>query len=248
MSTVQLVTLHGALLDGHMWDALWDALDQATTLERTDLVLPGHSDDQYELSPESTREVLELLLPQLESLAPGPVVLCGHSWGAMVALDLAARYPDRVQGLIVMETSLGTSTTMVERLGTLLARGLLRLVSPATLSRLTVADYGRHSPRTKEYLRLTTGRLGAEKIRSVMNAVFAFDIRGSLASILQPTLILVGERNRRTHAQARQLQEGLRQSTLVTIVRAGHLPMLDNPSQTASVVGDYLRKQFPHEP
>jgi 3-oxoadipate enol-lactonase len=243
MRTLQLVTLHGALLDFHMWDPLWDALDYEVAFERTDLTLPGHTDDPGDLSPEPTHEVSALLLQALEALGPGTVVLLGHSWGAMVALDLAARYPDRVQGLILIETSWGTSTTPGERLGTILARGLLRVISPATLARMAAADYGRHSPSTKAYVASTASRLGSTKIRAIMNAVFAFDIRDSLASITQPTLVIVGERNKRTHAQARKLEQALPRASVVTITDAGHLPMLDQPEQTAAVIAGFLRAQ-----
>jgi pimeloyl-ACP methyl ester carboxylesterase len=39
----------------------------------------------------------------LERLGAAPATIVGHSFGATVALDLAARYPDRVSGMVLLE-------------------------------------------------------------------------------------------------------------------------------------------------
>jgi haloalkane dehalogenase len=41
-----------------------------------------------------------------EALALGEVVLVGYDWGGSLAMDWAARHPDRVRGLVVFETFL----------------------------------------------------------------------------------------------------------------------------------------------
>ncbi|MBS0470823.1 MAG: alpha/beta hydrolase [Proteobacteria bacterium] len=43
---------------------------------------------------------LELLL---QKLAPGPVILAGHSMGAIVSMMAAAHFPERVRGLVLVE-------------------------------------------------------------------------------------------------------------------------------------------------
>ncbi len=152
MKTLHLVTLHGALLASDEWDLLGEALSPWVNIQRTDLTLPGHTGNPSDLSPQSTSDVSAALLPVIEKLQEAPVVLCGHSWGGMIALDLASRHPELVHGLVLIETSWGTSTTLGERLGTVVAQILLRLVSPARLARWSGAEYGRYSARTRAYV------------------------------------------------------------------------------------------------
>ena len=244
METVHLVTLHGALLDSRSWRPFGEALGTAKGIRRLDVTLPGHSEDPSDISPPTSGEIVEALLPTVSGLGDAPVVLCGHSWGGMVALDFAARHPELVQGLIVIESSWGTATTVWEKIGTAVARALLRLVSPRTLARWSAADYGRHRDTTRQYVEATVGRRTRHQIVAVMQAVFSFDIRDQLEAITQPTLIVVGQRNRRTHNQAKKLAKNLPQASLVSVSGAGHLPMLDNPQETAKFVTQFLHRHF----
>ncbi len=244
VETVHLVTLHGALLDSRSWRAFGEALEPAKGIRRLDVTLPGHSDDPSDISPHSSGEIVEALLPTVRRLGDAPVVLCGHSWGGMVALDFAARHPELVQGLIVIESSWGTATTAWEKLGTAVARALLRFVSPRTLARWSAADYGRHCDTTRRYVEATVGGRTRQQIAAVMQAVFSFDIRDQLEAITQPTLIVVGQRNRRTHNQATKLAAKLPEASLVSVSDAGHLPVLDNPQETATIVKRFLHQHF----
>jgi haloalkane dehalogenase len=42
----------------------------------------------------------------LDTVVSGPVVFVGYDWGGSLAMDWAARHPDRVRGLVVFETFL----------------------------------------------------------------------------------------------------------------------------------------------
>ena len=58
--------------------------------------------DNGELEISSTRPALEQWLDDMARVLPEqPVVLWGHSWGALQALLFARRYPDRVKALVL---------------------------------------------------------------------------------------------------------------------------------------------------
>jgi len=83
---------------------------------------------------------------------------------------------------------------------------------------------------------------------NIMRAAFAFDSRTRLHCIACPTLILVGERNRRAHAQAREMARLISQAELRVIPRAGHMLNWDNPEAFNGAVETFLRRALVHAP
>ena len=79
-----VLALHGWRRDHHDWDEVLDGLDAVA------LDLPGHGVAPEPPEPWSTRQYAEWVAPALRDLAGGPVVIAGHSFGARVAVQLAA--------------------------------------------------------------------------------------------------------------------------------------------------------------
>lgn len=57
-----------------------------------------------------------------------------------------------------------------------------------------------------------------------------------------PTLILVGEGNLRTHAQAREMSRSIPRAELEVIPRAGHMLNWDNTDAFNKAVETFLRR------
>ena len=79
-----VLALHGWRRDHHDWDEVLEGLDAVA------LDLPGHGVAPEPPEPWSTRQYAEWVAPALRDLAGGPVVIAGHSFGARVAVQLAA--------------------------------------------------------------------------------------------------------------------------------------------------------------
>lgn len=111
-----VLLLHGVGLRAEAWGAQFDALASVACLTAPDM--PGHGQSpigntRAELSgyTEATLRVLDLL--------GGPAVVVGHSMGAMIALDLAARAPRQVAGVValnaIFERSAEATTAVTAR-------------------------------------------------------------------------------------------------------------------------------------
>lgn len=88
-----MILLHGVGLRAEAWNAQTDAL--ARTYRVLAIDLPGHGD-----GARLTRAAT--LADYSDAVAVGwsePALVIGHSMGAMIALDLAIRYPARVRGV-----------------------------------------------------------------------------------------------------------------------------------------------------
>jgi haloalkane dehalogenase len=99
-----IVFLHGNPLSSRVWrDVLPHVAERARCLA-PDLIGMGDSgkpDIGYRFADHA-----RYLEAWFDALALGEVVLVGYDWGGSLAMDWAARHPERVRGLVLFETFL----------------------------------------------------------------------------------------------------------------------------------------------
>ncbi|MEL7099843.1 MAG: alpha/beta fold hydrolase [Pseudomonadota bacterium] len=94
-----VLLLHGVGLRAEAWGAQIDAL--ATSYRVTALDLPGHGESP--LGPKSgTITVYVQAAARVLKTLPRPALVVGHSMGAMLALELGARWPAQVAGVAAL--------------------------------------------------------------------------------------------------------------------------------------------------
>ena len=162
--------------------------------------------------------------------------LVGHSMGALVALDCAARHPDKVSALALcgvasempvhpeMLESARANTPKVEELmtfwgiGNALHKG--GMVSPGLwLRRTALAVLAANKPGT---------------IHAALTACNAYkDARARAADVKCPTVLVLGDDDLMTPAaKAQPLSAAIARSKTVTIANCGHFMMIERPDET----------------
>lgn len=101
-----IVLLHGNPTSSYLWRDVLPVLGRFGRCVAPDLVgmgrsapLPDPGPGRYRFADH--RRVLDGLLDQLDL---GPIVLVGHDWGGVLAMDWARRHPDAVRGIAYLET------------------------------------------------------------------------------------------------------------------------------------------------
>jgi pimeloyl-ACP methyl ester carboxylesterase len=96
-----IVLVHGTAAHAHWWDHIAPTLAKETRVIAVDL--SGHGDsgkaETYDYQQWS-RQVSEAAI---HGGVVGPALLVGHSMGAWVALDAAARFPDNFDGVVAFD-------------------------------------------------------------------------------------------------------------------------------------------------
>jgi len=95
-SSTVIVLIHGGQVGAWVWGAVRDKL--ATPSIAVDL--PGHGDRGGALKGLSVRDCVDAVISELPPT--GRVVLVGHSFGAAIALAVAARVPDRIANIVLI--------------------------------------------------------------------------------------------------------------------------------------------------
>jgi pimeloyl-ACP methyl ester carboxylesterase len=96
-----VLLLHGAMTTHHDWLAgPADALSEGARVTAIDR--PGHGLSRRPRFVGTPRDQASQIADALDRLEVGPSIVVGHSFGALVALALAERFPDRVAGLVLV--------------------------------------------------------------------------------------------------------------------------------------------------
>lgn len=109
------VLVHGNGGHAHWWDPLVPALVPGWQLIAPDL--RGHGESDWPEPPAYRLEDFSAdLLGVIEQFTPGPVVLIAHSMGGRVAAWCAARHPERLRMLVLLDTRMsGINAKMAQK-------------------------------------------------------------------------------------------------------------------------------------
>lgn len=92
----QVLLIHGVGLRAEAWGAQIDSLSQTCRVVAVDM--PGHGHSAALAADAQLTDFTDAIAACLD----GPCVVIGHSFGAMIALDMAIRYPKQVQGVAAL--------------------------------------------------------------------------------------------------------------------------------------------------
>jgi pimeloyl-ACP methyl ester carboxylesterase len=167
-----------------------------------------------------------------------PVLVCGHSTGGAIALQLAIRHPAAVLGLVLVDT--GAHMRGHADVGAILGR--IRLNWGEEL-RAAVLDRSFHAPLRPEvragYLEWAAA-LDPRAVHDVLASQRDLDLTADLAGIRQPAVVVHGRHDRaRPPEQGRDLARSLPDADFL-LVDAGHTPVYETPHAVAACVRDVL--------
>ncbi len=233
-----IVFLHGAGFDHSMWALFsrWFSHHGYSVLAPD---LPGHGRSKGALLP-SIGDMADWTIRLVEAAGASQARLVGHSMGALIALDAASRYPDKVSGLSligvgaampVSEDLLAAAKTndhaavdMVSIWGFGYAAGLGGSLSPG----LWMMGGGQ---RVLE--RNPSGVLFND-----LSACNAYkNAPDAAAKVRAPTTLILGERDMMTPLKSgRQLTSAIAGSKEIVLRGAGHMSMAERPDEVLAAL------------
>jgi len=253
-----VVLLHASFLSLRSWDALSDLLDDRYRVIRLDLSGAGLTGADPTGRYGVDRNI-ELVLGVLAALQLDTVAVVGTSSGGVTAFRLAARHPERVSRLILINSA-GMPRTAATNPLRPAASPLVRWVEARYRSRQfwaqSLADnfVPPHRP-SAELVQMTydfNRRAGGREISARYLANFSTgDPESVLGEVRAPTLILWGLENRTLmHLEADVFAHWLRGAT--TVVRKypglGHYPYLEEPAVVGGDIAAFLEGRLDDSP
>jgi 3-oxoadipate enol-lactonase len=183
----------------------------------------------------------------LQGVVGGPVHFCGLSMGGFVAMRMAARRPDLVRSLILVETSSDPEPAenvaryrLLTKMTRLFGPKLLKnKIAPIMMGKTILADKARRA-ELATFIELMSRR--RDIWRAVNGVVDRAGIHDELAQIAVPTLVIVGDEDVATpRPKAERITAAIRGATLVTIPGAGHSSSVEEPALVTTAIQHFLQ-------
>jgi pimeloyl-ACP methyl ester carboxylesterase len=238
-----VVFIHGSANDHSVWTMQaryfayhgWNALA---------LDLPGHGRSFGE-AKKSISTAADWVINLLDNGAIARAAFVGHSMGALIALDAAARYPSRVSQLAMIGASLPMAVSDL----------LMETARNRPEDAFNMLNIWGHAPQLKWGRNPTPGTSSMMAYRRLLKqshpgvlttdlaACQAFQLDdAALAGITMPALVLVGSNDLLTPAKAAQaLAARLANCTFTTFEHAGHALMLEAPGKVVDALRGFLK-------
>ena len=242
------VFIHGVLNDHSVWilQTRWLAHHGWNVLAPD---LPGHCRSAGE-PPRSVEEAATFVLALLDAAGVRSASLVGHSFGSLVALEAAARAPDRVSRIALVGTAFPMKVTPA-----LLAASLEQ--PQEAIEQVTRFSLSMLAPPPST---LGPGTWLHGGLRALMRRVLASNPRVNLfhlgfkacddyrngetamARVRCPVLFVLGRQDAMTPPRSAQSLQAQASDGRTVLLEAGHNPMAEAPDATLFALRDFLRE------
>ncbi len=240
---------HSYVCDGRQFEAQAQALGEAgwrtLVYDHRDHGRSGAATSSYELE-----DLVQDGLSVLDQLGgEGPVDWIGLSTGGFVGMRIAARHPERIRRLVLMDTSAAREPGLKRMNYELLLLGLRMVGIKGVLPAASKSLFGRSflkDPSQRALKQAWLERMAAydpKGLHRFGKAIFGRpDFIPELPAITAPTLVLVGAEDVSTPvARAEELATGIPGATLQVIPGAGHLSTIEAPEETSAHILAHLQ-------
>jgi len=228
-----IVLVHGTRLSRGVWHPQLAALSGGFRVVALDL--PGHG--ALRDRPFVWDEAVDEIARVIDEAAGGRAVVCGLSLGGYLAIDVAARYPQRVTGLAISGAS-AQPRGLVFPLGIRWLALLMDQASSPRLQRVNRDWFRRRYPPPVANA-ILAGGFGFEAGSVALRELIGRDARASLAAYPGPTLILNGQYDFPFRLGEAGFRRAARDPRVVVLRRARHLVNLDRPSAYSAALARF---------
>lgn len=249
-----IVLLHGTAASLHTWEGWVKVLGKdrrIITLDLPGFGLTGPFAGQYTRDDYRGDVMARFVIDVLDQLGVARFVIGGNSMGGEIAWRVASMVPERVQRLILVDSSGTVFQPESVPLGFMIALvpGLRRipeyLLPRALVAQGVTSVYGDPTRITPElvdrYYELTLREGNRRALGLRVQQLERFDHSAQIAALKVPTLILWGRRDRLIPvAQAAEFKRMIAGSELVIFDALGHVPHEEDPQRTVGEVRRWL--------
>jgi 3-oxoadipate enol-lactonase len=237
-----LFLLHSLLSDRASFDAVAPKLSQSFRLLVPELPGFGRS-----LAVKSgLADIADRMAEAVKdgSLGGGAIVL-GNGYGGFVALQMAIRHPGIATRLILADSGAAFSDPGRQAFRNMAAAAKangLAAITDVAMRRLFAPEFQAAHPELMRDRREAFLKTDPEVFRAACAQLAELDLRGELAKVKMPVLVMVGEHDEATPPpMSHELAALLPDARLKIIPGCAHVPQLQSPDLFLEAISDFLQ-------
>ena len=166
----------------------------------------------------------------------------GLSIGGLIGQGLAARRPDLVGALVLMDTAvkIGTAEMWQSRIDTVRAHGIEALAGPI-LERWFTPRFRAAEPQLALWRNMLV-RTTVDGYAGCCAAIAGADLTATTRALTLPVMAMAGEQDGATPPDLVRATAELCEAPFHLIAGAGHIPCVEQPVATARLISDFLER------
>ncbi|PIQ15410.1 MAG: hypothetical protein COW67_08535 [Flavobacteriales bacterium CG18_big_fil_WC_8_21_14_2_50_32_9] len=195
------------------------------------------------------------------------ITLAGHSWGGLLALFYAKKYPDNLNKLILIAPGPSNSeyyektlTNMQQKRKEEDTKELVRLMmskdfekrEPKTFKNAIIlgdkVNFFNQENAKKMYDLVEFNEENSSKMLHTNSLLernfFNYDITEGLEVVTCPTIIIIGDMDNVPFASNQTLQENLKNARIEVIKQTAHYPFFEDNKSFTHIVNDFLNPEY----
>ena len=206
--------------------------------------MPGYGDSEL-LEPLTFEGIADRLVDLLDTLAIERADLVGLSFGGMQAMHAALRHPERVNRLVLADTSprFGANGTTAAEWTAARMEPLDRGETPADAAERVIDAITSVTltGQIRDEVVGAYGRIPVDGFRASLRCLPTHDVLDRLDAIAHPTRVIVGELDEETPiAYSQSIADGIPHSDLRILDGVGHLSPSEAPDRFNALVAEFL--------
>ena len=237
-----LVLLHCLGVDRRLWEHAAPGLEREFTLLSYDF--PGHGETRLPARPYTVEDLSAQLAALFEREGIARAHLAGISLGGLVAQHFAATRPERVDRLVLIDTTPRYTEEMRRMWAARAAQARSDGVSALTPGLLQIwftEDFVAADAAPVRYVRDAFALCSGEGYALACEALAAADLREAAPRIAAPTLVVCGEQDIPSFLDAaRWLGARIEGARVAWLAPARHASILERPQDFVRLARDFL--------
>ena len=230
-----------------LWDAAAELLSEHFFVLSWDL--PGHGLSHPASQPFTVAELADAVIALADERDAQRFAYAGVSLGGAVGLELALRYPERLDAVstICSVAAFGEPGAWFDRAELVRQQSTAALVG-ASAKRWFGPDFIAANPRVASALLHALSDTDDESYALCCEALAGYDVRGRLGEVGKPLLALSGQFDPVAPPGAVEaMARATRRGRAVEVADAGHLAPAEQPSRVAQLLIEFFTKGTRHE-
>ena len=239
-----LLLIHGWGMHGGIWGSVVLQLAQRFRVHCVDLPGYGASAPLHDYG-------LDTLVQALSAQFDEPLTVCGWSLGGLAALRWAQLAPEQVQRLVLVSSTpcfaeredwlFGMAQAAMQQFAAELERDYAATLRRFLALQVRGCEHERELLLALRECLVSRGEPDMVALRGGLEILCDTDLRDVLPSILQPALVIVGERDKLTPPEASfYLAQELPNARVEEIAGAAHTPFLSHPQIFVQHLNEFL--------
>ena len=226
--------------DLRVWDALLPLLPPALRIIRYDK--RGHGLSDATPAPYSIDQLVADAEAVCDGLGLRDITFVGLSIGGLIGQGLAAKRPDLLRALVLMDTAaqIGTAQMWQDRIDRITRDGVAALADPI-LERWFTPGFRDTNPEFALWRNMLT-RTSVAGYAGCCAAIAAADLTESTRALALPVMAMAGDQDGSTPPDLVRATADLCGADFHLIADAGHIPCVEQPAATAKLLTDFLER------